>query len=94
MKKFLKYLGIVLLICGLGMYFIAGKAQEETKPNQVTFGYTTSSGQFVKTDSGYIGGNKEGYNTMGKLKGMGVISAVAGGVLLIGSYKMEEDEPY
>lgn len=90
MKHLCRGFGIVLLICGVLIYIIAGAGQEATEPNHVSVGYIADDGYFVETNSGYMGGNQEGHEEMGYLKGIGIIAGIAGGILLFASFKIKE----
>lgn len=91
MKKILRGLGIILLVCGIVIYGIAAMAQKQTKGTTVRTGMIVN-GQFVETDSGTIGSNPEGEKDMGFLKSIGMMSGVAGAVLTVGSLIVKKDE--
>lgn len=86
MKTIFKFLGVLLIVSGLVMVFVTSKGQENVKPNKMSVGVISGDGTFHQTDSGYIGGNREGYQTLGNLKNAGIMSCVAGGGLLLISF--------
>lgn len=90
MKALLRALGAILAICGLVIYFIAGSAQEEMEPNEVKVGYV-SIGNFVETDSGQIGGNEEGQESMESVKAFGTFAIIGGAVLLLASFLIRDN---
>lgn len=92
MKTILKFLGVLLLMLGLIMVLITSKGQENVKPNKMSIGVISSNGKFYETDSGYIGGNYEGYETLGDFKTLGIMSCVVGGGLMVISFAIKEDE--
>ena len=93
MKKALRVLGVILLVCGIGLYLIGGAGQKSTAPSKVQLGYI-SDGKMVVTDSGYLGGNKEGQKTMDSLKTAGVATMVGGAAALVISFVIKDDEYY
>lgn len=93
MKKVLRVLGVILVVCGLGIYLISGSAQKDMAPNEVKVGYM-SDGKFVETDSGYMGGNKEGQESMESLKGFGTLAIIGGVAALIASFVIRDDNQY
>ena len=92
MKAIFKFLGILLLGLGFVMVLITSKGQENVKPNKMSIGVISGDGKFYETDSGYVGGNREGYETLGDLKTVGVMGCVAGGGLMVISFVIKEDE--
>ena len=95
MKNLLRATGILLLICALILYAVAGFAQEENRPRTVTFGIMTN-GVYTQTDSGLIGGNAKAVEEMNWLKGISVVSGIVGVCLTIRSIviKKQEDPTY
>ncbi len=91
MKRLIRGTGIVLIICAVLLFMIAGMVQEEAKPNRVRFGIMTN-GSFKETDSGYIGGNAEAAEDMEWLKGVAILSGIAGTGAIIGSFVMKDEE--
>ncbi len=85
MKKLFQICGIILILCGISMYCIADVVQEETKPQQVTFGIVQGD-TFTQTSQGLIGGNSEGYKTMDSLKELAIVIGVGGLALLVISF--------
>ncbi len=85
MKKLSRGCGLILILCGIVLYLIAGVAQEETKPQQVTFGVMYGD-TFSQTGQGTLGGNAEGYQTMGSLKTLGIVTGIGGLALLVISF--------
>lgn len=93
MKKLFCVLGIILILCGMGINLIAGAAQKDIEPNEVKVGYM-SDGKFVETDSGYMGGNREGQESMESLKGFGTLAIIGGAAALIASFVMRDGNQY
>lgn len=92
MKKLMSIIGIILLVCGIMLYLIAGQMQEAVKPASVSFGYV-SNGEYVVTSSGgTIGGNAEGYEQLESLKNVGILVGVAGAGLFMCSLFMKKEE--
>lgn len=91
MKGILKGAGILLIMCGVVLYLLAGAVQDRTKPQKVEFGYTTN-GTYVQTGSGYLGGNAEGSKTMDSFKTMGVAAGIGGVVALIVSGTLRDEQ--
>ena len=80
MKGILKGLGVLLIVCGLILVFVFTNTQESVKPNKISVGVMWENGEFSQMDSGYIGGNQQGYETMESFKGIGFMCCVAGAV--------------
>lgn len=91
MKRLLKGLGILLIVCAVIMYAIAGYVQEEAKPRAVTFGAVTN-GVYTQTGSGTIGGSNETVEEMGWLKAISVMSGIIGAGAVIGSFAVKEEK--
>lgn len=91
MKKLLRGCGILLIVCGIGIMAISGKAKEAAKPNEVHMGVIIN-GQFTETSSGYMGGNQEAEEDMSYLFGIGAIAALGGSAMAIGSFAVKEQE--
>lgn len=84
MKKLCIVCGIVLIICGLMLYFIAGVQKDNMQPQEIKYGYV-QDGKYIQTDSGFIGGNPEGEETMGALQIIGIMAMVGGGIMALAS---------
>ena len=91
MKGVLKGVGILMVICAVILYVIAGYVQEQAKPRTVTFG-VVSNGTFSETGSGKIGGNSEAVEEMGWLKVIAVMSGIGGVGALIGSVVVKDEQ--
>lgn len=77
MKKMFVLIAVVLLLCGIGMMVIAGIGKSAVTPSSVSVGYVVD-GQYVQTNSGYIGGNRQAVKDMEGLMVLGGMTAVAG----------------
>ena len=93
MKRLLKIVGIVLLICAIVLYFVAGHVQEEAKPRTVSFGIVADGG-YMQTGSGSIGGNSEAVNEMQWLKVIAVMSGIAGASSIVAATFIKEKNRY
>lgn len=91
MKRLLKAVGILLIVCAVVLYAFAGYAQEEAKPRTVTFGAVTN-GVYTQTGSGTIGGNDETAEEMGWLKAIAIMSGIAGAGAMAGSLIVKEEK--
>lgn len=91
MKKICCVAGIILILCGVVLYLIAGAAQEEMEPREVKTGYSYN-GEYVWTGKGYIGGNTEGQKDMGFLKGIGIAIGICGATALGVSFVFRDDD--
>lgn len=91
MKTLLKGLGILLVLCAIALYGIAGIVQDEMKPRKVTFGYVTN-GEYTQTGAGTIGGSTEAVEEMQWLKGIAVMSGIAGVGMMVGSMTVQKKE--
>lgn len=88
----MRTVAVLLLICGICLYFIGGIGQKATKPMSVSVGHVNSSGQYVETNSGGMGGNLEEHNDMQGFKTLGIIAGIAGAVFFLASCAVKEEK--
>ena len=91
MKTLLRGAGILLIICAIVLYSIAGYVQEEAKPRSITFGAVTN-GVYTQTGSGKIGGNAKAAEEMQWLKGVAIMSGIVGAGMMVGSMVIKKQE--
>lgn len=91
MKTLLKGLGILLTVCAIGIYLIAGYIQEEARPRSISFGAVTN-GVYTQTGSGTIGGSTKAVEEMQWLKGIAIMSGIAGVGMIVGSMTVKKEE--
>lgn len=91
MKKALGIVAVVLIVCGGILYFIAGVVQEQTKPNDISYG-AIINGEYSQFGSGQIGGNSQAQEDMETMKTTSVILMVGGVVMAIVALAMPREE--
>lgn len=90
MKKLVKIVGCILIVCGIVAYLAAGAGEDIAQGTKVSVGYK-SDGQYTEISSGYMGRNEQGIKDMGYLKGIAALCLVAGAGALIGAAIMKEE---
>ncbi|MBQ8287378.1 MAG: hypothetical protein IJX76_01235 [Clostridia bacterium] len=85
MKVLLRFLGVILLVGGIFIASMAGNIEEATQPQSVQMG-AVIDGEYVITDTGYIGGNEKGEDVAEMCSVIGVAAILIGAVALIGSF--------
>ena len=92
MKKLMKTMGIVCLVCSVLLFAIAGAVEDRAQGSKVSTGYMVN-GTFVETESGYIGRNESAIEDMGWLKGISILAGIVGVGGIIGSSIIKEETP-
>lgn len=92
MKKMLKIVGCVCIVCAILLFLIAGLGESAAQGTKVSVGYRVN-GVYTETNSGYMGRNEQGIEDMGYLKGIAILSGVIGAGALVGSAVVKEEEP-
>ncbi len=94
MKKTMRTVAVVLIICGIIVCLIAGMGQKATKPTSYSTGYVNSNGQYIETNSGIMGGNSKTHNEMKGFKTLGIVIGIAGVGLFIISFIVKDGKIY
>lgn len=85
MKVLLRFLGVILLVGGIIVVAMAGNIEEATQPQSVQMG-AVIDGEYIITDTGYIGGNEKGKDAADTCLIIGGASIFAGAAALLGSF--------
>ena len=91
MKNFLRYGGIVLVICGLILYMVFGVGYDNNAPTQVTSGVVID-GKFKPISSGAMGGNSENQDFFSNMQTVSLVCAAFGGVMFLASFALQREE--
>lgn len=92
MKKMLRTMGLVCLICAVLLFAIAGLAEDKAQGSKVSYGVVLN-GSFTETGSGYMGRNESAIEDMGWLKGISILTGLLGIGGIIGSAVINEETP-
>lgn len=90
MKGLLRGVGFFLIIGSIVIYLCASYLQKDAEPREVRFGVVTS-GQFLETGSGKIGGSHQAVREFKALKVIAVLGGLCGTGLCIGSVVIKTD---
>ena len=95
MKKLAKSAGIVLIVCAVLMFILAGIGEDAAQGTQVSTGVIIN-GEYKEIGSGYMGYNAKAKEVMGWLKGIAIVCGLmgVGSVIASGSMKEEEKPQY
>lgn len=92
MKKIVKIAGVVLIVCAVLLFIIAMIGDEAAQGTKVSTGVMID-GKYTEINSGYMGYNAKAKEDMGWLKGIAIISGLAGVGSIIGSGFIKEEDP-
>lgn len=91
MKKITRILAVLSLVAGICTIGFSMVGKEHAKGNVVRSGYVNSNGVFVETHRGTMGGNSQLATDMKATNTTGIVVLVLGGVLLVGSCAIKEE---
>lgn len=92
MKKLLKILGCVMIVCAVLLFVVAAVGEDAAQGTKVSAGVVIN-GVYTEKNSGYMGRNQQGIEDMGYLKGIAALAGVVGVGALVGSAVIKEEEP-
>ena len=95
MKKVARYGGIIVIVCALVLYLIAGNGYDNNKSTEVTGGIMVN-GQFRPVASGSMGGSSQNRETFSTMQTFSLIFIGLGGFMFLVSFvlKDEKNSPY
>ena len=92
MKKVVRGLGVVLLVCAVILFGAAAAMKDASQGTYVSTGVIINGAYKEIGNGGYMGYNQEGVETAGMLQGIAVVTGLFGAGSIIVSVSMKDEE--
>lgn len=89
MKKLIRGVGIVLLVCAVVLFFAAGALKDESQGTHVSI---MIDGTNKEISNGYMGYNQKGVDTAEMMQGLAVVAGLFGAGAIVASMCMKDEE--
>lgn len=92
MKKVIRGIGVVLLVCAVILFLAAGEMKDASQGTYVSTGVVIDGVYKEIGNGGYMGYNQEGVETAGSLQGLAAVAGLFGAGLVVASVTMKDEQ--